>query len=265
MKYVILEAMERLAEYEDFIGRAVARPTYLFVQKYGRSMEGVLKETAEAFGKKEFFLLRKEKVGRESYLLDKFLVEAEKKTELGKRFDGFVLVELTGEETEEERTTFYEYIKNHSPEVTCMFSVKDEETAEGLLKELEQQFSFVRRVSEECYSPAEQKEILLTALEQGGVTLKEEAEEKAEEILAKVGWQVTDHVENRLRNLANNLVYEQIMKGNAWELISVERLQEEVNHLTEQSEKLPIGFAPPTETKEQEKACPKKGGREMVA
>ena len=120
MKYVVLEAMERLAAYEEVIGRAVPKPTYLFVQKYGRTMEPVLRETAEVFGKKKFFSLRKGELGKESILLDKFLMEAQKKADIGKWYDGFVLVELTGEETAKERSSFYEYIKKKSSEITCM-------------------------------------------------------------------------------------------------------------------------------------------------
>ena len=265
MRYEILEAMERLTEYEEMLGRTVLKPMYLFVQKYGRSMEPVLKETAEAYGKKKYFSFRKEKESKEIALLDKFLVELQKRSELGKRFDGFVLVELTGEEGVKERAIFYEYIKENASEISCMFTVKDEEAAEVLRKELEQYFPFARTVHEECYSPAEQKEILMAAFRQGGAILTKTAEKRLEEILGEMEWKVTDHVENVLRNLANNLIYEQVMNGKAWEEISENQVKEALARLEEKTEKIPIGFAAPTVTKELDKDCPEKSGKELVA
>lgn len=265
MRYEILEAMERLAEYEEMLGKTVPKPMYLFVQKYGRSMEQVLKETAEAYGKGKCFFFRKEKESQENLLLDKFLVELQKKTEIGKRFEGFVLVELTGEEGVKERAMFYEYLKEKASEISCMFTVKNEEAAEVLCKELEQHFPFARTVHEECYSPAEQKEILMAAFGQGGAILTETAEKQLEEILGKIEWNTTDHVENVLRNLANNLIYEQVMNGNAWELISEKLVREALARLEERAEKIPIGFAAPTIKREHDKDCPEKGGKELVA
>lgn len=265
MKYEILEALERLEEYEEMLGRKVPKPMYLFVQKYGRSMEQVLTETAEAYGKKKYFFFRKEKENKENALLDKFLVELQKRSELGKRFDGFVLVELTGEEGVKERATFYEYIKENAAEIACMLTVKNEEAAEVLRKELEQQFPFARTVHEECYSPAEQKEILMAAFRQGGAVLTEVAVERLEEILGKIEWNTTDHVENVLRNLANNLVYEQVMNGNAWEEISEKQVREALLCLEEKTEKIPIGFAAPPVSRENDKVCPEKGRKELVA
>ena len=265
MRYEILEAMERLTEYEKMLGKAVPRPVYLFVQKYGRSMEPVLKETAEAFGRRKYFFFRKEKESNENALLDKFLVELQKNSELGKRFEGFVLVELTGEEGGKERAMFYEYIKENASEISCMFTVKEEAVAEVLRKELEQHFPFARTVHEACYSPAEQREILLAAFRQGGAILTETAEKRLEEISREIEWKTTDHVENVLRNLANNLVYEQVMSGNAWEEISEKQVQEALSRLEEKAEKIPIGFAAPTVSRELDKDCPEKGGKELVA
>ncbi len=266
MKHVILEAMKQLLKYEEGIGRAVPRPTYLFVEKYGRTMEPVLQETAEAFGKKKYVVLRNEKEGKEKSLLDRLHVETQKRSDVGKQFDGFVLVELSGEEAAKERVSLYEYIKKNSSKIACMFTVKDEETAEMLQKEMEQYFPFVRAAFEECYSPEEQKEILMTALEQGGAALTKGAGNQVAEMFGEVGWKTTDHVENKLRNLANNLVYEQIMKGDAQGLISGEELQKAMLRLTEeQAEKMPIGFAPPKETQEHNVDCPEKDGKELVA
>ena len=266
MKHVILESMNKIKIFEVGIGRSIMKPTYLLVQRYGRSPEPVLREVAEAFGKKTFFSLRKEATTKETFL-ERFLIEAKKSTDLGKAFDGFVLIELTGEEKEGEREALYEYIKNNSREITCAFTVKNEQTADALYGELVQYFPFLRKVSEECYSPEEQREILVSTLRLGGSELTGEAEEWFTEKVADMKWKPEDHVENKLKNLANALVYEQIMKGESCLWISSEQLQEALNLQTEpETEKIPIGFAPPAK-KETEKDAKghEKNGREMVA
>ena len=60
-----------------------------------------------------------------------------------------------------------------------------------------------------------------------------EAEEWFTEKVADMKWKPEDHVENKLKNLANALVYEQIMKGESCLWISSEQLQEALNLQTE--------------------------------
>lgn len=266
MKHVILEALERLKNYEELIERKVPRPTYLFVQKYGRTLEGVSKKIAQAFGKEKFLFVRKGSESKEISLTDRVSMEAQKAADLGKCFNGFVLVELTGEETVKERVALYEYIKENASSITCMFTTKTEAFGEQLVKEMEQHFSFVRMISEECYSPTEQKEILITALEQGGAALTEEAEECVESILAEIEWKESDYVENKIRNFAHNLVYEQIMSGAESELISVDELVAGIKKLKgETAEKIRIGFAPPNSGHENRDKEPDEKGKELVA
>jgi len=95
--------------------------------------------------------------------------------------------------------------------------------------------------------------------------LTEQAKAQVEDVLEKTEWKTTDHVENKLRNLANNLIYEQIMEGKAAKWIGEEAIMTAFKGLAEEQEKLPIGFAIPTVVREQDKECPEKGGKEMVA
>lgn len=265
MKHVILEAMKRLREYEGRIGRKVPKPTYLLVQRYGRTLEPALRETAEAFGKKQSFLLRKDVEMKDGTLLEKLVIEAQKRADMGKRFEGLVVIELTGAERKEEREAVYEYIKQNTEEIACVFTVRSEDAADDLYQELEQHFPFVRKVSEECYGPEEQKEILAEALEKGGIALTKAEQDWVEERLAKVKWSPVDHVENRLKNLANNLVYEQIMSGASLEPVSVDNLRDAFKQLEEPAaEKISIGFAPPKE-KEPKGKTQERDGKEMVA
>lgn len=264
MRHVILEAMERLKKYEETIGKSVPKPTYLLEQRYGRTLEPLLKEMEKAYGKKQSVLLRKEPETRES-LLEKFQVEAKKVTDLGKRFDGLVVVELNQASKKEEREVFYEYIRNNPEKIACVFTVKNEENVEYFRKELEQNFPFVRRVSEECYDSEEQVAILAESLRSGGIGLTLEAEMWIGEELEKVKWSPSDNVENRLKNLANNLVYERIINGTSFEPISAEEVRSAVKQqIQPESEKITIGFAPPKE-KEQESKKSETDGKELVA
>lgn len=266
MKCVVLEAMERLAKYEEVVGRTVPKPTYLFIQKYGRTVERILNKIAQAFGKEKFLFVRKENESKAISLTERVSMEAQKAADLGKSFNGFVLVELTGEEAVKERIALYEYIKENVSSITCMFMTKTEEVGEQLVKEMEQYLSFVRMISEECYSSTEQKEILITALEQGGAALTEDAEERAESILSEIEWEESDHVENKIRNFAHNLVYEQIMRGAELELISEEELIAGIKKLKgEVVEKIRIGFAPPNFEHENCNKESDKDGKELVA
>lgn len=266
MKHVILEALERLKNYEKLIARKVPRPTYLFVQKYGRTLEGVMKKIAQAFGKEKFLIIRKGSESKECSLTDRVSMEARKEAELGKSFDGVVLVELTGEEPVKERVALYEYLKENASSITCMFTTKTVETGVALEKEMEQHFSFVRMISEECYSVTEQKEILITALKQGGAVLTRDAEECIGSILAEIEWKESDHVENKIRNFANNLVYEQIMNGTESELITRETLVAGIKKLKgETAGKIKIGFAPPNSEHENHGKEPDENRKELVA
>lgn len=266
----ILAELDILKNYEEKTNRKKLRPYYLFVQKYGRTLVTEMQQIAEGFGKNKFFCFNRGNASDKGSLTECFRLELEKNAELGKVFNGLVLISLTGAEEEKERIELYQYITDRAAELSCVFMTRSEITGEVLKQEMEQYLPLVRMKTGESYDIEEQLEVFTNTLRENGAGLTSEASEYARREFCDMEWNETDHVENRIRNIAYNLVYEQILEGKGVHRISVEELEQAMKPLQKvQSKKFRIGFAPRKETdknlfdKENEKEVKKE--KEMVA
>ena len=270
MKNGILAELNIWKNYETKTNKKQLRPYYLFVQKYGRTLVTDIQQIAEGFGKNRFFCFKRGNASDKGSLTECFRIELEKNAELGKEFNGLVLILLNGSEEEKERIELYQYITDRAAELSCVFMTQSEITGEVLKQEMEQYLPLVRMKTGESYDLEEQLEVFTNTLWENGAGLTSEASEYARQVLSDVEWNETDHVENRIRNIAYNLVYEQILEGKGLQRISVRELEQSMKPLQkEQCKKFRIGFAPREETKqkpfdkENEKAA--KNEKEMVA
>lgn len=270
MKNGILTELDILKNYETKTNRKQLRPYYLFVQKYGRTLVTEMQQIAEGFGKNKFFCFKRGNASDKGSLTECLRMELERNAELGKVFNGLVLISLTGDEEEKGRIELYQYITDRAAELSCVFMTQSEITGEVLKQEMEQYLPLVRMKTGESYDIEEQLEVFTNTLWENGAGLTSEALEYVRQVLSNVEWSETDHVENRIRNIAYNLVYEQILEGKGLHRISVRELEQAMKPLQkEQCKKFRIGFAPregmekkPFD-KENEKTVDKKG--EMVA
>ena len=75
MCYSVLEELMQVRECEASRNRKLPRPYYLFVQKYGRSMEAEMPEIARLLGNGRWFLFSTEGKKKDVSMTSRFLVE----------------------------------------------------------------------------------------------------------------------------------------------------------------------------------------------
>lgn len=241
MCYSVLEELMQVRECEASRNRKLPRPYYLFVQKYGRSMEAEMPEIARFLGNGRWFLFSTEGKKKDVSMTSRFLVEQEKHAEIGRPFQGCVLVELTGEEESKELFEFLNYIKQKTQQFCCVFSTRALENADEIKEHLEQHF-FVRRIDGKGYGEREQRELFLKVLSGYGFAV-DNLEEAVEHLFSEVLWQEEDMVQSRIENMAQNLVYEKMMQAETALEVSLEEVKKAAEGLKRMPEIRCIGFA----------------------
>lgn len=241
MCYSVLNELMQVKECEDSKKIKLPRATYFFVRKYGRSMAEEMPEIARVNGNGDWFSFLTEGKKKDVTMLGRFQLELDKRADLGKLFRGAVLVELTGEEEEKELSELLGYIKQNTRQFDCVFTTNALDKAEELKKQLEQYF-FVREISGQQYDSEEQKGLFLKVLKDYGFETEHLVEE-VKELFEEIQWEEADMVQNRIENLARNLVYDKMLNPEELPYVSVE----EVKNLTAELKKEPekkrqIGF-----------------------
>ena len=242
MCYGVLEEIKQVKKCEEAKQVKLPQPYYLFVQKYGRSMEAELPEIARQLSNGTWFYFCTEGKKKDVSITSRFLVEQEKNAELGKQFRGCVLIELTGEEEPKELFEFLSYIRQQAAQFCCVFSTRALDCVESIRKSLEQHF-FIRVIDGEKYDTAEQKGLFLNVLGSFGFSLEGNIAEEVETVFSGVIWEESDMVQNKIENLARNMVYEKLLNPEALQVISMEEIRTAAAGLKKGTEKVrKIGF-----------------------
>lgn len=235
-----------VSEIEQIVGRRqnssvdIPMPTYLYVEHYGRNIEDDMKEITALLGEKDFFVFKMSRIQKLESWVRSFQMKLEKHAALGKEFSGCVLVELTEEMEQEELPDFLEFVSRQE-DLRCLFTMKKK--SEEIQQMLEQYF-FVRVVEGQKYDCVEQLEILNQVFAEADFIADIEAMKVFEKFFAKKEWQEGDMVQNRIQNIAKNLVYEKMMQEEMQEkCISKEDAENVVKKLLKEPQKRNvIGF-----------------------
>ena len=235
-----------VSEIEQLVGRRqnsnayIPMPTYLYVEHYGRNIEDNMKEITTLFGEKDFFIFKTSRIQKLESLVRSFQMKLEKHAALGKEFSGCVLVELSEEMEQEELPDFLEFVARQE-DLRCLFTIKDNSEE---IQELLEQYFFVRVVEGQKYNCTEQLEILNQVFAEAEFIADIGAMKVFEKFFAKKEWQEGDMVQNRIQNIAKNLVYEKLMQEEVPEkCISQEDAENVVKKLLKESQKRTvIGF-----------------------
>lgn len=222
----ILEEMNQVKNCEQERNITLPKPNYLFIQKYGRSPETELPEIAKAFGNGSWFSFFPEIKKKDVTMVHRFIMESEKYADLGKVFQGFVLVELTGEEEEKELYELLSYIKQNEKQFRCIFTTRMLDRAEEIQNCLEQHF-FVRKMEGKEYESSELGTMFLRVLVEHGFDIDGLANE-AEALFSDMHWEETDMVQCRMENLAHNLAYNKILKTGADLKVTAKEVEEAI-------------------------------------
>lgn len=170
MKSNLLSELERIVNSRsDF-----PIPSYLFVQQYGRSIQNELKEIAEALGREDSFYFKTEAAGKEYNILQRFRMEEEMHAGLGRKFDGCVLIRISGEEPKKEMDEFLDYLEEEQQRISCLYTTENYEKVYDIGKKLEQ-FFFVRVVYGRKYELQEQMYLFCKNLDKYKLKLSREA------------------------------------------------------------------------------------------
>ena len=157
-------------------------------------------------------------------MVNRFIMESEKYADLGKAFQGYVLVELTGEEEEKELYELLSYIKQNEKQFRCIFTTKMLDRAEEINKCLEQHF-FVRKIEGKEYANTEQSTIFLRVLMEHGFDI-DQLTNTLEALFSDVTWEENDMVQSRIENLARNIAYNKMLTPEAELKISPKEVEE---------------------------------------
>lgn len=241
MCYSVLEELTKVRTCESSRNVKLPKPYYLFVQKYGRNMEAEMPEIAKTVGNGRWFSFAAEVKKKDVTMTSHFLMELEKYAEIGKPFQGCVLMELTGEEDPKELYELLNFIRQKAQQFSCIFSTRTLENAEEIKNSLEQHF-FVRRIDGKKYESAEQSALFLKVLSEYGFGV-DELSNRLDTLFAGVHWDEEDMVQNRIENLAQNLVYEKMLQPEGALEVSMAEVEKATDELKKEPEKVRcIGF-----------------------
>ncbi len=217
----ILKEMEGAKRVREAAQGGFEIPNYLYVKHYGRNLEDKLSRIAACMGKQDWFRLRVGGSDRKEKPLQELLIQLEKNSPIGRSFDGCVYIEILENvlEREEEVRELLEYLKEQRETIYCIFSAENEESA-ARAECLLEQFFFVRRMNAMEYSAEEQSEIFRQTIQESGFYLSREAQEELMDYCEDREWKSTDQVEQKIKNMAKNLIYERMLYNseNAGEL-----------------------------------------------
>lgn len=248
MKSNFLQELELILEGENGKKKFLPIPNYIFVQKYGRSIESEMTQIAKLLGKKEWFVFKADQ-RQEKKILDRFLLEQECKASVGREYTGCVLVELTGTEEEKELAEFLDYIEEASQRLTCIYTTKQMDETERIKNYL-MQYGFVRMIEGESYKLNEQLAIFEETVFGYQFSISGGARIRLAEWLHKKDWQEQEKVCTTIQNMAKSAVYQKILTaGKVAEnkeecLLGKAEIEAVINEFDEkESTRRPIGFS----------------------
>ena len=215
MKSNLLREMQQLFDRNQD-GNNIPVPNYLFVQRYGREINGEMNEITSLLGQKGWFSFSTTSIKNNEKLLTGFQVELERNSGVGKEYAGSVLIEFSGNEEEKELEDLLDYIYSQRYRLHCVYTIKDSENTQDI-KRLLENYGFVRVVQGEEYEASEQIAIFVDTIAQYQYKLEKIAKEYIDEFFRKQKWQEEDAVKIRIQNIAKEIVYNKLMnlKGNS--------------------------------------------------
>lgn len=224
MKSNLLSELERSVNNRS-AHRDFPIPNYLFVQKYGRTIQKELEEIAKVLGWEDSFYFKTEGAGKKEAALQRFRLEEERHAGLGRNFSGCVLIEITGTEEKEELFELLEYLEAHQQRISSLFTTKNHVNMEFISNELEQ-FFFLRMIDGMKYEPQEQLNLFQGQLFKYGLMFSGEAEKVLQQFLEQKVWQESDMVEKRIQHLASHIVYTRQLMDRTGNVIEKEEMEE---------------------------------------
>ena len=227
MKKELLKEIKQILEQSKVRAIDFPIPSYLFMQKYGRSIKKEMKEVTKVLGESEWFFFQTLEQNTEESLRFRFQRQEEQNAGLGKVFKGCVLIEVSGEEDEKEWNRLLEYLEEQKGRIRCFFTTKNLQE-ENRIRECLERYFFVRVLKAEEFNREEQQGFLEETLEEYGFFVTEETKIATQNFFEQRRWKETEDVEKSIRNLAKNLVYERMLNSseirNSIELREWERI-----------------------------------------
>lgn len=252
MKSNLLQELEQLLVYEEQMDMALPLPSYLFVQKYGRSIEEEMSKITTLLGKKEWFVFKADE-SQEKSILNRFLVEQECKSSVGREYTGCILVELTGMENEKELAEFLNYIEEKKHRLLCVYTTKAVDEATEIKKRLSQ-YGFVRRIDGENYDTYELLEAFEKTVKECHFSISGGARVRLVEWFRRKDWQEQESVVTLIQNMGKAAVYQRILEmskeaglqkedGSCERILKKEEIEDAINEFEgKETEKRQIGF-----------------------
>lgn len=220
MKSNLLQELEQIVAYENQMDMALPIPSYLFVQKYGRSVEAEMPKIVALLGKKDWFYFRAD-VSLEKSIINRFLVEQECKANIGREYEGCILLELTGAENEKELFELLNYIESQKQRLACIYTTKEVEEADEIKKTLSA-YGFVRQINGACFDVYEQLEVFENTIKEYQFLLTGGARIKLAEWFRKKDWKEQDAVVTQIQNMAKSAIYQRLLDMKADEKNRIE-------------------------------------------
>ena len=235
MKSNLLNEMQQLFSAEC-MGDTIPIPSYLFIQRYGREIQEEMQEITSLLGQKDCFFFCS--VGRKSgeKLVTNFQMALERNSGIGKDYSGCILIEFSGKEEEKEIEELLDYIDSQRARLHCIYTTKTAEKVKEL-KELLENYGFVKVVYGEEYEVVEQMEIFEEIVTTYGFQLEEEAKEVIIDFFHKQKWEEEDRVKIRIQNMAKEIVYNRLVKEKHQDKNIKKEEVENVLHLLQESKK----------------------------
>jgi len=217
-------------------GMTIPQPVYLYIRKYGRDAYTDIEEFAALYGDRQWIEFNTISIN-EKNLLTTFKTELEKNRKLGKEFEGFVSVKLDDSIEEKDLRTFFSYLQSRSG-FHFIFTADSCQDVEYLKNILEQYF-YIRIKSGQCYSVEEQWDIICKSLTEAGITTTTDDMECMLKKLEDHEWNEDTQVNQRLTCIVKNCIFNCCLLKKE---ITIDDLIKEFDKLSCQKERHSIGF-----------------------
>ena len=142
-------------------------------------------------------------------LVQDFITETGKHSELGKEYQGIIFVEFTqGVETRSDFYEFISFLKEEDKKYTYVFLAKEDKDL--YIQNILEQFFFVKEVCGEAFDREEELQIICDCIQKHGFTITSKAKQIFLVNRRKDYWQEEDRVENRIENVVKGELYKRL-------------------------------------------------------
>ena len=218
------EIIKEIRLMKNLIGaNDIPRPTYMYIQAYGKDIRTDMEELAGEMGYRQYVVFDRMTGSQGKKCVEAYNMLMEKKKPLGQSYEGCALIDFTGMDDLEDIADFISYLSLQGDTGTYIFTMSETRNTDSIQDVLEQYF-FVRKIVAAEYSLDEQCDVVEEELRKyvslnANIQMEKGVRSALMAQLAKCKWKTSDMVKLRLKNIVSKAVYEAIVLNQSADMV----------------------------------------------